>query len=74
MTSTVSPVGTDPTGPVQEPGPVRERRISLLRRIAEEEYILVVLLAAGLLLMALALVVGPEVKGAHRWIDRSGAS
>jgi cell division protein FtsW len=27
------------------------------------------LLAAGLLLMALALMIGPEVKGAHRWID-----
>jgi hypothetical protein len=67
MTSTVSPVGTDPTGPVQEPGPVRERRISLLRRIAEEEYILVVLLAGfGLIFL---LVFPPALLVNDSWLN-----
>ena len=57
MTTTVSPVGSDPDGrvpvsdTVSDTGPVRKGR---LRRIVEEEYILVVLLAGFGLIFLLA--------------------
>src|SRR5262245_26817817 len=54
MTSTVSPVGADPTGPLpaadDAPEPASKSR---LRRIVEDEYILVVLLAGFALIFLL---------------------
>jgi hypothetical protein len=70
MTSAVSPVGSDPSGHVQgsdpgpDPTPVHKGR---LRRIAEEEYILVVLLAGfGLIYL---LVFPPALIVNDSWLN-----
>ena len=70
MTSTVSPVGSDPSGhdPVSDtesdPSTVRKGR---LRRIAEEEYILVVLLAGfGLIFL---LIFPPALVVNDSWLN-----
>ena len=70
MTSAVSPVGTDPPGRVQgsDPGPdhtsVPKGR---LRRIAEEEYILIVLLAGfGLIFL---LIFPPALLVNDSWLN-----
>ncbi len=67
MTSTVSPVGPGPAGHVQgaDAGPVP--RVGRLRRIAEEEYILVVLLA-GFALVYL-LVFPPALLVNDSWLN-----
>ena len=70
MTSTVSPAGTDPSGHVQgpdpgpDPSPVRRGRV---RRIAEEEYILIVLLAGfGLIFL---LIFPPALVINDTWLN-----
>ena len=70
MTSTVSPVGSDPSGPVpasdtvSDTGHVPKGR---LRRIAEEEYILVVLLAGfGLIFL---LIFPPALLVNDSWLS-----
>ena len=70
MTSTVSPVGSDPSGhdsvsdTESDPLPVRRGR---LRRIAEEEYILVVLLAGfGLIFL---LIFPPALIVNDSWLN-----
>jgi hypothetical protein len=67
MTSTVSPVGSDPAGRVHQPEPDPERKIGRLRRIAEEEYILVVLLAGfGLIFL---LIFPPALIVNDSWLN-----
>ena len=70
MTSTVSPVGSDPSGQdavadtASDPIPVQKGR---LRRIAEEEYILVVLLAGfGLIFL---LIFPPALLVNDSWLN-----
>ena len=70
MTSTVSPVGSEPSGhdsasdTESDPLPVRKGR---LRRIAEEEYILVVLLAGfGLIFL---LIFPPALLVNDSWLN-----
>src|SRR5918996_6517749 len=70
MTSTVSPAGTDPSrhvqgpGPGPEPSPVRRGHV---RRIAEEEYILIVLLAGfGLIFL---LIFPPALVINDTWLN-----
>jgi hypothetical protein len=68
VTSTVSPPGTDPSRPVlgSDPGP-RPKRPGAIRRIAEEEYILVVLLAGfGLIFL---LVFPPALVVNDSWLN-----
>src|SRR4249920_2722414 len=71
MTSTVSPVGSDPSGHVQgpDPGPHPgpDPKVGRLRRIAEEEYILVVLLAGfGLIFL---LIFPPAIIINDSWLN-----
>src|SRR6188472_596419 len=70
MTSTVSPVGTDPSGRPEptEPAPDLEQApIGRLRRIVEEEYILVVLLAGfGLIFL---LIFPPALLVNDSWLN-----
>jgi len=67
MTSTVSPVGSDPTSPgqaVPDPAPARRGRF---RRIVEEEYILFVLLAGfGLIFL---LIFPPALIVNDSWLN-----
>jgi hypothetical protein len=68
MTSTVSPVGSDPTKPVRapKPGPALVRR-GRFRRIVEEEYILLVLLAGfGLIFL---LIFPPALIVNDSWLN-----
>jgi hypothetical protein len=68
MTSTVSPVGSDPTKPARapEPGPAPVRR-GRFRRIVEEEYILLVLLAGfGLIFL---LIFPPALIVNDSWLN-----
>ena len=70
MTSTVSPVGSDPTGPVPVSDTVSDTQHvpkGRLRRIAEEEYILIVLLAGfGLIFL---LVFPPALVVNDSWLN-----
>jgi hypothetical protein len=70
MTSTVSPVGTDPSGRPEptEPAPdVQQAPRGRLRRIVEEEYILVVLLAGfGLIFL---LIFPPALLVNDSWLN-----
>jgi hypothetical protein len=68
MTSTVSPVGSDPTSPARtptpDPVPIRRGRF---RRIVEEEYILLVLLAGfGLIFL---LIFPPALIVNDSWLN-----
>ena len=66
MTSTVSPAGTGSSGHVQGPDPTPVRR-GLVRRIAEEEYILIVLLAGfGLIFL---LIFPPALIVNDTWLN-----
>ncbi len=70
MTSTVSPAGTGPSGHVQGPDPGPDPtpvRRGLVRRIAEEEYILIVLLAGfGLIFL---LIFPPALVVNDSWLN-----